>query len=247
MKKIGFAVVAAMAFANVAFADKEDTVSRPIASTIDFDRFHTDACYMSNCDNVPTAATAQAAAVRGGPSGQFTVLAPSYPSGQSCTSLFTVADNALQTILTGTVETNARGELDIDFNGEPRIYRLNGSTVGGVGTVGIRLIIEGGAFPVGGQELFFRWVLHENVDNTTINSVANPTGVNQPIISTAAVRRLVTGLMPNTSYTLSVQAKWSTQFTNLQLATQPFAISGPTAPRGAMMCVPQLIVENLAP
>ncbi len=245
MKKIAFAVVAALAFANVALAADKETITRP--PVLDFDRWHTDACYMSNCDNVPMALSAPAKLERV-PSPQFTVMTPSYPSGQTCTSLTTQPDNALQTILTGTVETNTRGTLDVDFNGEPRIYRLNGSTVAGVGTVGLRLLIAGPGITAGvNDEVFFRWVLHENVNNTTITTVSNPSGVNQPIISTAAVRRILSGLSPNAVYTFTVQAKWSAQFTSLQLATQSFPGLTGGDPRGAMMCVPQLIVENLAP
>jgi hypothetical protein len=231
-----------------------DETIKPPVSTIDFDRFMSDMCYMSNCGNVPAApyslARAETRSSRGGSLHSFTEYRLPYPAGVSCTSLLGQADNLFSTVLTtGTIPYNNRDTLDIQFNGEGRIQRANANTSTGVGAVGVRVILtetpSGGGAPIV-TPLFERWVLHNSLEFTLIDDLpggaTNPTGVNQPVINTVGVRRFYQ-LQPGSSYKIDVDVKWSDAFTGLTL--EPSTISFVTGGgRGALMCIPTLQVAE---
>ena len=261
MKKLAFAFLGLIVLSSSAMAGQ--TTKPPVVDVIDFDRVLTDSCYMSNCGSVPVAPSAYATvAQQRSALSTFTILQPSYTPPASCTTLLNVADNAWQTILTGPANVGTSGRLDLTLNSEPRIQRLNASTIPGVGAIGVRLFVLPATDPDPGniaqsdpRELLNRWVLHENVNNTLITSNvdgtplptppamgSNVNGVNQPIISTSSIRRFLT-LAPG-SYNVWIQAKWSARFTALRLepGTSGFIASG--GGRGALICVPQVTLET---
>ena len=256
MKKLALALCGLIALSSSAMAGQ--TTKPPVADAIDFDRLLTDSCYMSNCGSVPVAPSAYATvAQQRSALSTFTILQPSYVAPASCTSLLNVVDNGWQTVLTGPVTVLASARLDLTLNSEPRIQRLNASTIAGIAGIGIRIFVLPAADPDPGnvaqvdpRELLNRWVLHENVDNSLITSNADGTpitggnvnGVNQPIISTSSIRRLLT-LAPG-SYNVWIQAKWSARSTALRLATGTAAFVANNGMRGALICVPQVTLET---
>ena len=245
-----FKLVTALAlalFSVNSYAQSKGADIKP--AQFDFDRFYSDACYMSNCANPPMSSTATAAiqqrSVNGG-SYQFRTFQPAYTPPATCTSLLGQADNAFLNILdTGVINPGANTNLDLTFNGEGRVQRVNFGTDTGVGAVGVRMLID--EIPTVGPtvqtELFFRWIIHSVVDASLVTDVANPGGVNQPIINSASVRRFV-NLAPGSSYRVQVLAKWSDVFTGV--AFEPSAVNfvADGGGRGAVVCVPTLVVAE---
>ena len=214
------------------------------------DKFYSDGCFESNCGNVKSVPSAvpqvESRRTTLGGSMDFYTYQPSYAPGVSCTSLLgAVLDNSWIEILnTGAPRAHNGAKVDLTFNAEGRIQRKSGETDTGVGAVAVRVFLDEtiGVNPPVTTELFSRWVIHSVVDSSLIDDVANPGGVNQPIINSAAVRRLL-NLTTGSTYAIRVEAKWSDVFTGLTLepGTIPFA----TGQRGAMVCVPVLsIAEN---
>ncbi len=252
---IAAALLSTCAFAAVAQSNTKEDTTRPFQ--VDMDRFYSDPCYLSaNCDNPPASPTAtavqqtrvQGRVPSGGPLLTFRTFQPSYTAPASCTSLLGNADNAFLNILdTGVINPGLSSpNLDLTFNAEARIQRVNNGTQKGIGAVGVRVLID--EIPTVGPtvqtELFARWVVHSVVDSSLVVDVANPGGVNQPIINSASVRRLLS-LTAGSSYRVQVLAKWSDVFTGMTFepGIVNFVASG--GGRGAIICVPTLsIVES---
>ena len=155
-----------------------------------------------------------------------------------------VADNNWFEILnTGAPRSHNGAKVDLTFNAEGRILRQSGNSDSGVGAVAVRVFLDEtiGVNPPVTTELFSRWVIHSGVDSTLIDEVANPGGVNQPIINSASVRRLLE-LAPGSTYAVRVEAKWSDVFTNLTLDTTPIEFA--TGQRGALVCIPVLSIAE---
>ena len=245
-----FKLVTALAlalFSVNSYAQSKGVDTKPVQ--FDFDSFYSDACYMSNCANPPRSATATAVvqqrAVNGG-SYQFRTFQPAYTPPATCTSLLSQADNAFLNILdTGIINPGSNRGLDLTFNAEGRVQRANFGTDNGIGAVGVRMLID--EIPLVGQpvqtELFFRWIIHSVVDSTLATEVANPGGVNQPVINSASVRRFVT-LAPGSSYRVQVLAKWSDVFTGLILEQSAVNFVADGGGRGAVVCVPTLVIAE---
>lgn len=248
MKYKLFAAVALALFSVNSYAQSKGADTKP--AQFDFDRFYSDACYMSNCANPPSSSTATASVERRvvlGTSYQFRTFQPSYVAPATCTSLLGQADNAFLNILdTGVVNPGPNRNLDLTFNGEGRVQRANFGTDNGVGAVGVRMLIDEipAVGPTVQTELFFRWIIHTVVDSSLVTDVPNPGGVNQPIINSASVRRFV-NLAPGSSYRVQVLAKWSDVFTGVVFEPGPVNFVADGGGRGAVVCVPTLtIAEN---
>jgi hypothetical protein len=220
----------------------------------DLDSFYADLCYMSNCDNPTKAPTANAVeitrasrALNGGPLLSFRTFQPSYVAPATCTSLLGNADNAFLNILdTGVINPGFNTNLDLTFNAEGRVQRVNNGTQKGIGAVAVRVVIDEipAVGPTVQSELFARWVIHSVVDSSLVIDVPNPGGVNQPIINSASVRRLVS-VAPGSSYRVQVLAKWSDVFTGMVFEPGPVNFVASGGARGAIVCVPILsIVES---
>lgn len=212
------------------------------------DKFYSDGCFESNCGNVKASVTAtpQVESRRGLGGGiDFYTYKPSYAPGVECTSLLgAVADNNwLEILNTGAPRSHNGAKVDLTFNAEGRIQRQSGTADTGIGAVAVRVFLDEtiGVNPPTSTELFSRWVIHSGVDNTLIDEVTNPAGVNQPVINSASVRRLIE-LTPGSTYAVRVEAKWSDVFTGLSLdtGTIPFA----TGQRGALVCIPVLSIAE---
>lgn len=219
--------------------------------TVDMDRFYSDPCYESNCGREsidPTAQARVAAALYGtrSASSSFLVMEPSYPAGVTCTSLYgEVSDNNWLTVLAGTITVGSSGVLSMNLSAEPRVQRRDGSSTSGIGAIGARIRVADHVAVSSLQAettAFVRWILHSPVNHTVISDVPNPNSVNQPVITTNSVDRHETGLTPGADYDVYVDFKWSDVYTGLELETRtaPFA----TGQRGAIVCVPQLILET---
>jgi hypothetical protein len=233
-------------------AQSKPDESKPVL--VDFDRFYTDACYLSNCDKPMRAPTANAVEVRnasravnGSPLLSYRTFQPAYTPPATCTSLLGAADNAFISILdTGAINPGTFTQLDLTFNGEGRVQRINNGTQKGIGAVGVRMLIDEipAIGPTVQTELFFRWIIHSVVDSSLVIDVPNPGGVNQPIINSASVRRLIS-LAPGSSYRVQVLAKWSDVFTGMVFEPGPVNFVAGGGSRGAIVCVPTLsIVES---
>jgi hypothetical protein len=244
-------LVATLAVALFSNAQAKGVDTKPFE--FDFDSFYTDACHQSNCANPTKAPTADAVQVLqrrvslGGPIVNFRTFQPSYVAPATCTSLLGNADNAFLNVLdTGVITPGLNTNLDLTFNAEGRVQRANNSTAKGVGAVGVRLLIDEipAVGPTVQTELFFRWVIHSVVDSSLVIDVPNPGGVNQPIINSASVRRLV-NLAPGSSYRVQALAKWSDVFTGMTFEPGPVNFVASGGGRGAIVCVPTLsIVES---
>lgn len=216
----------------------------------DFDRFYSEACYLSNCENPPASPTAVAAvqprSVNAVSSYVLRTFQPSYTSPATCTSLLGQPDNAFLNILdTGVVNPGGNRNLDLTFNAEGRVQRANFGTDNGIGAVGVRMLIDEipSVGPTVQTELFFRWIVHSVVDSTLITEVANPNGVNQPVINSASVRRFV-NLAPGSSYRVQVFAKWSDVFTGVVFEPSSINFVANGGGRGAIVCVPTLVIAE---
>lgn len=217
----------------------------------DFDRFYSDACYLSNCENSPASPTARAVVEQravNGAAGAYVLrtFQPSYIPPATCTSLLGQVDNAFLNVLdTGVINPGANRDLDLTFNAEGRVQRINNGTQKGIGAVGVRMLID--EIPTVGPtvqtELFFRWIIHSVVDSTLVVDVANPGGVNQPVINSASVRRFV-NLAPGSSYRVQVFAKWSDVFTGMAFEPGPVNFVASGGGRGAIVCVPTLVIAE---
>jgi hypothetical protein len=243
-----FALCSSLANAQV---DPKDVLTRPFA--IDLDSFYSDPCYLSNCDSPLVSPTARAVekanqrASNGSPLLSFRTFQPSYVVPATCTSLLGAADNAFISILdTGVINPGLNTNIDLMFNGEGRVQRINNGTAKGIGAIGVRMLLDEipAVGPTVQTELFFRWVIHAVVDSSLVIDVPNPGGVNQPIINSAAVRRLV-NIAPGSSYRVQVLAKWSDVFTGMVFEPSPVNFVASGGGRGAIVCAPVLsIVES---
>jgi hypothetical protein len=242
--------------AFAASAQSNEKVDDARQFQVNMDRFYSDPCYLSaNCDNPPAAPTApavqqtrtQGRALAGGPLLSFRTFQPSYVAPATCTSLLGNADNAFLGILdTGTINPGTFTNLDLTFNGEARIQRVNNGTQKGIGAVGVRVLIDEipAVGPTVQTELLFRWVVHSVIDSSLVIDVPNPGGVNQPIINSASVRRLVS-LATGSAYRVQVLAKWSDVFTGMTFEPGPVNFVASGGARGAIVCLPTLsIVES---
>ena len=248
-----FKLVTAIAltlFSVNSFAQTKGADTKP--AQIDFDSFYADACYMSNCANPPRSSTANAIQdqrIVNGVIGPyvFRTFQPAYTPPASCTSLLGQADNVFLNVLdTGVINPGANTGLDLTLNAEGRLQRANGDFDAGIGAIGVRMVIDEipAVGPTVQTELFFRWVIHSEVDSSLITDVANPSGVNQPVINSVAVRRFV-DLASGSSYRIQVFAKWSDVFTGVNFATNSASFVASSGARGAIICVPTLsIAEN---
>jgi hypothetical protein len=254
LKLIAASLLALCAFTANAQSDTKGETTRPFQ--VDMDQFYSNPCYLSaNCNNPPSAPTAAAVQVTrtsgraptGGPLLSFRTFQPSYTPPATCTSLLGAADNAFINILdTGVVNPGVYPNLDLTFNAEGRVQRVNNGTQKGIGAVGVRMLIDEipAVGPTVQTELFFRWIIHSVVDSSLVIDVANPGGVNQPIINSASVRRLV-NLASGSSYRVQVLAKWSDVFTGMTFEPGPVNFVASGGGRGAIVCVPTLsIVES---
>ncbi len=217
------------------------------------DQLYSNSCFESNCGNVKASPSAapQVEVRRIQPSNlTFYTYQPTYDPGVTCTSLLgAVADNFWIEILnTGAPRPHSGNKVDLTFNAEGRIQRQNATSDTGIGAVAVRVYLDEtsgltrGAPPVTTTtELFSRWIIHSGVDNTQIDEVSNPNGVNQPVINSTSVRRLLE-LTPGSNYAVRVEAKWSDVYTNLSLDTGPAPFA--TGQRGALVCVPVLSIAE---
>lgn len=257
MSKKAFSALALGFAISMCLQAKEQSKPGPVVDVQALaDQIYTDGCFQSNCGNVPVDAASTPfvqesvmPATEGGAPQAYLSYAPSYTPPATCTSLLGQADNAWLQILDTGVRTPVGRNIDLTFSAEGRVQRANNSTLTGVGAVAVQMFIDeinpgiNGGLPVTTQ-LFSRWVIHSGVDNTLIEDVANPSGVNQPVINSTSVRRFVQ-LAPGSTYRLRVESKWSDVFTGLvfETSTAPFVSGG--AARGALVCVPVLSVyEN---
>lgn len=253
-KKLLSAIALSLALSCAANAAKEELTKPPVLDLQEqIDRMYSDGCFQSNCGNVPAdnTAVARVEQTRGalGSATTYLTFTPSYVAPASCTSLLGQADNAWLQVLNTGIRTPNGPNLDLTFNAEGRVQRANGSNLTGIGAVATQVFIDeinpgvNGGNPVT-TLLFSRWVIHSGVDSSLIEDVANPSGINQPVINSTSVRRFV-ALAAGSTYRVRVEAKWSDVFTGLsfETSTAPFVAAG--AARGALICVPVLsIAEN---